>query len=661
MIDLRTPEKKFRPELEGIRAVAALLVAIYHIWLGSVSGGVDVFFIVSGYLITTSLVSRMEREGRIHLGDYLLGLGKRLFPIAFIVLLFTTVFSILILPKARWVETIPEIFASAFYFQNWQLANTAVDYLGQNNAASPFQHFWALSIQGQFYVTWPLVIGVVYLIAKKILKMPVRKTLLTVLSFIFIVSISYSVYITAENQPWAYFDTFARAWEFSLGGMLALLIPYLKFHKSVSFVMGWLGLAIIALTGVLLPVSTVFPGYAALLPTGGVMLVIIAAEAGSRFGVEKLLGSKPFLYFGSISYGFYLWHWPLLIFYYSYFGKTAVSNLAGILILVSAFVLSIVSIKLLESPVRKMNVKTSKGKLSLILVAFILPVMLVGGSWKVYVDQSQSRLDDYTLSDHPGARAISENVTPNPDIEPIPSAIEAKHHLPTLYESGKCSSSGTSSVATTCSFGELENPEYTIALVGGSHSGHWFPALEEMSEELNLQIDVYIKDACRFSTDDFDGLLTEACMDWNDNIMDSLIENPPDLVFTTANINNQDIIPEGYLSKWAELQGITKVFAVRDNPRMNTDIPLCVEENGADECSEARENVLSALPPWENTENIPNNVYFADMSEYFCDDETCPPVIGNVLVYRDRHHISTVYAETMAPALKEHIVKALGK
>jgi len=659
LIDLRTQEKKFRPELEGIRAVAALLVAVYHIWLGSVSGGVDVFFIVSGYLITTSLLSRMDRQGRINFSEYLLGLGKRLFPIAFIVILFTTVFSILILPKSRWVETIPEVFSSAFYFQNWHLANNAVDYLGQNNVASPFQHFWALSIQGQFYITWPLVISVIYFIAKKILKTPVRKTLLSVLSFIFIVSISYSVHITNDNQPWAYFDTFARAWEFSLGGILALLIPYLRFHKFVSFVIGWLGLAIIAFTGILLPVSNVFPGYAALLPTSGVMLVIIAAETGSHFGVERILGSRPFLYFGSISYGFYLWHWPILIFYYAYFGKESVSNLAGIIILLSTFVLSILSIKLLETPVRKINVKQSKIKMSGILVAFILPVVIVGVSWMVYVDQSQARLDEYSLVDHPGARSISNNITPSSKIKPIPSAIEAKGHLPSFYGKENCSSSGTSSKVTTCSLGELENPDYTIALVGGSHSGHWFPALEKMSENLNLQIDVYIKDACRFSNDDFDGLLTESCMEWNDNLMEPLMSNPPDLVFTTANINIEDTIPEGYLSKWKELQGITKVFAVRDNPRMNVDIPLCVEENGADQCSSPREDALSAIPPWENTENISDNVYFADMSEYFCDDETCHSVIGNVLVYRDRHHISTIYSETMAPALEEQIVKAL--
>ena len=686
MVDLRASERKFRPEIEGVRAVAALLVAIYHIWLGSVSGGVDVFFIVSGYLITTSLLSKMEREGRINLFDYLLGLARRLFPIAFTVLLFTTLFSILILPETVWKQTIPEIFSSAFYFQNWQLANTAVDYLAQDNGASPFQHFWALSIQGQFYVTWPLIIISAYFIARKALKLPVRKTLLAVLSIIFTVSLGYSIYITSGNQPWAYFDTFARVWEFSLGGILALLIPYLTFKKSVSFVIGWFGLAVICFTGILLPVSNVFPGYAALLPTGGVMLVILAAENGSRFGVEKLLGSKPFLYLGNISYGFYLWHWPILIFYYAYLGTDTVSYLGGLAILLSAFGLSIVSVKYLESPVRKISVTKSKTKLAGILVALMLPVLFVGTSWEVYVDKLQECLneeftagdylgenaisgdinqnsdiepnEEYILEDYPGARSISHNIKPNSDIEPIPTSVNAKNDYPLFYGDKDCYSNSKEAGVTKCSYGETDNPDYTIALVGGSHSGHWLPALEIVSEKQNLQIDLYNKDACRFSSDNFKGRLSKSCMDWNDAVMEPLLSDPPDLVITTANVSSGDTIPAGYLSKWRELEGITKVFAIRDNPRMIEDPPSCVEKN-PDQCSRPRGDALPAIPPWENTENIPDNVIFVDMSDYFCDEETCSPVIGNVLVYRDTHHITASYSKTMAPALEEHIVKAL--
>jgi peptidoglycan/LPS O-acetylase OafA/YrhL len=657
MNDLKASEKRYRLEIEGIRAIAAILVAVYHIWLGTVSGGVDVFFIVSGYLITTSLLSKVEKKGRINLFEYLLGLAKRLFPIAFTVLLSTTILSIVIMPQVKWLQVISEIFPSSFYFQNWQLANNAVDYLAQNNEASPFQHYWALSIQGQFYITWPIIILLSYFIAKKVLKKPIRVTLLTLLSVIFISSISYSVYITATNQPWAYFDTFARVWEFSLGGILALLIPYLKFNKSICIFIGWMGLAVICLTGILLPVSNVFPGYAALLPTTGVILVIIASENSSRFGVEKLLGSKPFLFFGSISYGFYLWHWPLLIFYMVYLDTDSVSIQGGLAILLTTFILAFLSVKILETPVRKMNIKQSKVKLIAILATFILPVVFIQSSWESYVVHTQSSLNiELEMEDYPGARAIINNIVPNPDKKPL---INVKSHLPVFYDFPDCYSNYNDPKVKLCSYGEIHNPDYTIALVGGSHSGHWFPALEEIANELKLKIDVYNKDACRFSDDNFDGTLVESCMEWNETLINLLVSNPPNLVFTTANVNKGDTIPIGYINQWKKLEGITKVFAVRDNPRMLVDPPFCVEKRELELCTVLRKDALSEKTPWENTEGIPGNVTFADLSEYFCDDLTCFPVIGNVLVYRDTHHISTLYSKSLAPVLQEYIVATL--
>ncbi|MBU9674060.1 acyltransferase [Planococcus sp. CP5-4] len=658
MADLRVPEKRFRPELEGIRAVAALLVAVYHIWIGSVSGGVDVFFIVSGYLITTSLLSRMVREGRINYLENLLGLAKRLFPLAFTVLAVSAALSIALLPLSSWRQTIAELFASMFYFQNWQLANSAVDYLAQNNTASPFQHFWALSIQGQFYVTWPIVITLVYLLATKILKTPVRKTLLAVLSVIFLASLSYSVYITAVNQPWAYFDTFARAWEFSLGGMLALLLPYLKFPNFVHLIIGWAGLAIIAFTGMVLPVSTVFPGFAALLPTGGVILVIIASENGQALGVQKLLGSKPFQYFGSISYGFYLWHWPLLVFYYAYFNTETVTTLGGIGILAVTVVLSIMTIRLVEKPVREMPVKHSKKRLSKVLVALMAPAILVGLSWGVFVQANSG--GTATIKDNPGAQAVSENIQPSEEAELQPDFLSAKEDLPTFYEDINCYSTDTMGAnVKECSFGVTEDPEHVLALVGGSHSGHWFPALEAIAEDLNMRIDVYNKNACRFSSDDFDGELDQLCMEWNENLEKKLIEDPPDLIFTTANIDSEDAVPSGYIEKWKQFEDVAEIFAVRDNPRMENDPTFCLDSANLKDCSVQRDKALADEVPWENTEGIPDNVTFADMSEYFCTDDACPPVVGNVLVYRDKHHLTTLYSQTMGPALKEYLEPAL--
>ncbi|ENH98077.1 acyltransferase 3 [Gracilibacillus halophilus YIM-C55.5] len=661
MNDLRIPDKRFRPEIEGIRALAALLVAIYHIWINSVSGGVDVFFIVSGYLITTSLVSKITRDGTIRFFDYLFGLFRRLLPLALIVIFFTTVMSIYLLPKSRWGETIPEIFASIFYYQNWQLANNAIDYLAQNNSASPLQHFWALSLQGQFYITWPLLILIVFFVSKRLLKTPIRKTLLVSLSFVFIISLGYSMYITSNNQSWAYFDSFARVWEFSLGGILALVIPYLKFNRMVHLIIGWMGVAVISLTGVMIPVSNTFPGFAALIPTTAVILVLVSAENNHKFSVHHLLGTRPFLFFGSISYAFYLWHWPILIFYYTHFNVDSVPFVDGLYIILIAFVLSFISSRIIESPIRKVSVQTAKLRLTTILLLFLIPVIAMSTAWNMYFTQSTTASTTEDSIKTVSTRLAKNSDTTSSNNELIPSLLKAPEDLSKVYDRSECYTKMTETEVKTCSVGETENPSYTIALIGGSHSGHWYTPLMEIAKNLNLQIDLYIKDACRFSTKDFDGVLSESCMTWNQNVVEPLIESNPDLVFTTASVSKGETIPQGYLEMWEKLEGNTHVFAVRDNPYMPEDIPQCIEEKGIEECSTDRDKVLADTKPWENTEDVPNNVTFADLSDYYCDDDTCYPVLNNIIVYRDSHHFSATFAKTLAPPLQEHIEITLDK
>ena len=189
------------------------------------------------------------------------------------------------------------------------------------------------------------------------MKTPVRKTFLMALFIVFICSISYSIYQTEVNQPWAYFDTFARMWEFSIGGMLALVLPYLLMNKWVNTALGWLGLSIICLTGFLLPVSTGFPGYLALVPISGALLVLIASENSTKFGVDRLLSVKPLTFLGGLTYGIYLWHWPLLIFYKATADVETVPILVGSVIVIAAVLLSLFSTKLLEAPILKLDKK----------------------------------------------------------------------------------------------------------------------------------------------------------------------------------------------------------------------------------------------------------------------------------------------------------------
>nr|WP_040758422.1 acyltransferase family protein [Sporosarcina newyorkensis] len=660
MTDLKLPEKRYRPEIEGVRTIATLLIAVYHIWLGRVSGGIDVFFIISGYLMTLSLLSRIERTGSVKFFDFILGLARRLFPQALSVLIVTGILSLVFLPKIEWGEIISHMTASAFYYENWRLAFDSVDYLAQDNSAIPFQHYWSLGVQGQFYIIWPILITLVFFIAKVVLKTPVRKTFLAALLIVFTCSLAYSIYQTHINQPWAYFDTFTRMWEFSIGGIFALISPYLIFNKWFNTALGWVGLAIICLTGILLPVSSVFPGYLALVPISGVLFILIAAENSTMFGVDRLLGVRPLTYLGGLTYGIYLWHWPLLIFYHAYMKTTTVPILDGIIILLITLVLSVVSTKRFEKPVLKLGRGQKKVKLLAVLSIMLVIAASMMLSISTYIQKTQAVMLNLTQNDkdYPGAKSILYAIKPPKGLDPIPSPLAIKTDLPSFYEDKACLGQDRTEVRK-CSYGVLDHPNHVLALVGGSHSGHWFPALELLAEELNFRIDLYNHDGCRFTDEDPEDHLTKACLEWNENLIEQLKEDPPDLVFTTATLNKRDKVPAGYINQWKALEGITKIFAVRDNPRMKQKIPACLE-NAKDplDCAIDRSNGVSDVLPWENTEGIPSNVVFADLTEFFCDDKMCYPVIGNIIVYRDNNHITAEYSKSLAPALKEPLERA---
>lgn len=656
MKDLKVPEKRFRPEIEGVRTVATLLIVMYHIWFDRVSGGIDVFFIVSGFLITTSLLNQIELNGYISFKRHIVGIAKRLVPLASLVIIVVGIAAIFILFQSQWIQTAKHLFASLLFYENWRLAFDAVDYLERDSNVSPFQHFWSLSIQGQFYVIWPFVIMLAAVLAKKLLKTPLRKTLLSMMSVIFVLSLSYSVYKTADNQPWAYFDSFARAWEFSIGGMFALLLPYLRLPKAISFIIGWLGLAIICLTGILLSVSTVFPGYAALLPISGVLFILISSENASVFGVTRILSIKPLTFMGGLTYGIYLWHWPLLVLFKYYFDISDVSFVQGLLLIIITIILSYVSYKTIEVPIRSISVKASVKKGTSVVIASIVTALVFATLFSNYVKSNVDIDIAYGAVNYPGASVLHDDVKYNKQAPLFPSLADVKYDTASFYKEEGCFT--MTEKVTKCSFGVINNPDYVIALVGGSHSGHWYPALEAVMDELNIQVDVYNHDGCRFSADDFDGVLNEDCMKWNGNLIDLLKGNPPDLVFTTANVSPYYVIPSGYLNQFKALDGVTNVFAVRDTPRPDFEVPACLERHAddIDDCSFYETRNIRFDQPLKVPSDIPDNVFLADFNNYICGPEKCDPVVGNLIVYRDKHHLTAQYSKTLAPYLKKELL-----
>ncbi len=659
-----TPTKKrFRTEIEGLRAVAALLVAIYHIWLGNVSGGVDVFFVVSGFLITTSLLGRVQREGKIDIIDFILGLTKRLFPAAFFVLLVVTVASMLWLPQVQWAQTPQEIFASAFYYQNWQLAFNSVDYLAQNNEASPVQHFWAMSIQGQFYLLWPTVVFGLALIMRKLFNMKLKTTLTTVLITVFTASLTYSIFLTSTNQAFAYFHTFTRVWEFALGGIVAVLGSQIVLRKSISFIIGWIGLLAIVLCGIILQVSTVFPGYAALWPTLAAIFIILAGNNGGSFGVHRFLSLKPLTKLGNLSYALYLWHWPILVFYFIISDKETVPLLDGLIIIIASIILSYVTTNLIEKPIRSMKKESPKWKRGSVVIACMVPVVLTASLWANQISKAEAELANLVENEeYPGALEVFANNVQE-DVPVLPTPLQAQNDLPKVYED-ECHQSLADSEVIACEYGETDKPEYTVALVGGSHSAQWLPALEEFAQEEKIKIINYTKSACRFTAEEVNAGTSESCYEWNKELIQTLVSTKPDLVFTTADVGRKAEVPQGFVQQWETLnEADIPVFALRDNAWFEFDVPSCVEEKGEDslECALEREKALPSESPFSKLETVPANVSYVDLSDYLCDEDYCKPVKGNVLVYRDKHHITATYARTMAPILKKEIFAVLNK
>ncbi|GAA4893259.1 acyltransferase family protein [Streptomonospora salina] len=661
----------FRPELEGLRAVAVVLVAAYHIWLGRVSGGVDVFLLLTGFLITGSLLRTVERRGRIGFTAFWARLVKRLFPAAAAALGGILVASLLFLPSAGWREVIAGVAASALYVENWHLALNSVDYLAQNSGAGPVQHFWSLSVQGQFYAVWPVLITAVAALARAA-GQPLRRVAAAALTLVFAASLAYSVSVTASDQPWAYFDTGARLWELAMGGLLAIAVPHVRLPRLLRILLGWAGLAALVACGLLLQVSTMFPGYIALWPTLAAAAVILAGTTGSRAGADRLLNLRPMHYIGKHAYALYLWHWPVLVCYLEVTDRTQPSIIGGCLVLALSMALAAATRRITEDGVDALTrTRTGSGWSLAVGAAFIAPVLVAAGLWSGHIAHEQRERElavqgpDYPGAAAPGGAAAGAAADGGVPVYPAPA--DAAEDIPVSYDQD-CNQGTRESAVLTCTYGP-ESYDRTVALVGASHAAHWLPALREIAREKSWRIVNITKGSCLFTGAEQlrGGEVYHSCADWNAGVMAELAELDPDAVFTTATRTNLDArsgevgetVFDGYVRRWRALEEMgIGVVAVRDTPRLDFEAPDCLSENPRAECVGSASPSMADTSPLAELEGVPGNVAFLDLTDKLCRGGRCPAVIGNVLVYWDRGHITASYMRTLAPILRDRIEAA---
>ncbi|MDS1270591.1 acyltransferase family protein [Lipingzhangella sp. LS1_29] len=662
----------YRPEIEGLRALAVTLVAVFHVWFGTVSGGVDVFLLLTGFLITGSLVRMAERSSGLSVrsvATFWVRLAKRLVPVAAVVLGAVLLLTYLVLPRSRWSDVIAEVIAAGTYQVNWHLAQESVDYMARGETVSPVQHFWSLSVQGQFYLLWPVLVGLVALVAHR-RGWSLRRAVLGILAVVTAASFTYSVWRTGTEPQLAYFDTGARLWELGLGGLLALLLPHVRLPVWMRVPMGWLGVTALVLCGVVVGGTVPFPGYIALWPVGAGILVILAGVTGSRFGVDRVLTLRPVIWFGSLAYPLFLWHWPVLVFYLDVTERVRPSLVGGGYVLATSFVLALVTRWVIEGGVTRITVARPSPRVVLAAcAAFLLPVLVAGSLWNSHLEEQHRMRAELSSDPHsyPGAGILVDERTVEelPELPPYPDTGNAARV--TWADLDGCIVGSGDDDFVTCEFGAAaEEAQYSIALVGHSHARHWFRAVEGMAERNGWHLTVMTKNACDFSVAPLtrDGDPYPGCSDWNEQAMDELAERDPDVVFTTGTRTAfgeaQEEIPAGVLERWDELASMgIDVVAIRDTPRPDEDVPECVDRNGAAACVWDLDELQPEVSPLDEAE-LPPNVATMDLTEYVCPDGQCPAVIGNQLVYYDGDHFTYSFSASLSQVMEPYWLEVTG-
>ncbi|GAA4803133.1 acyltransferase family protein [Actinomycetospora chlora] len=654
----RAPRPGFRPEVEGLRALASLLVVVYHVWVGRVSGGVDVFFVLSGFLAAGQL-TRAAEHGTL---DVVARWGRtlrRLLPATAVVLLGTMVASLVWLPPSRWPQTLREVAASTVFAENWRLAADAVDYYAARDAASVVQHFWSLSIQGQFALLFPVAVLAAVALGRRAGSSP-RTAVLVLVAVVTATSFVYGVVLTASDQQLAYFHSGTRLWELTAGALLALAVDRLRPALGLRVVLGWLGVAGLVVCGLVLDVEGGFPGYLALWPVLCAAAVLVAGTSGHPAAADQLLAAPAAQYLGRISFPLYLWHWPVLLLALQATHREEPGPLLGAAIILTSLVLAAATEALVERPLGRLAARRpGRAHGYRVAVAALVPVLVVALGWQALTTvlaTPQGRLGD---PDHPGA-AIRQpgfayrGATP---AELLPPAVASYDDWVYYKDAGSGCTWEPYPVLEQCTYVDAPDPAApAIVLIGDSHMQQFLPAVAPVARERGWRVLTLIRGNCPFST----GSETTGepeCAATNQAAIEHVRATRPALVIADASRNVRrgltETTPPGFVAAWQAVGAAgVPVLAVRDNPRFDAAPASCIDTwgRGAAKCLVPRDDLYAptlAVPPG----GLPANTSVLDLSDSICDDRWCPPEMGNVLVYLDDNHLTATFSASLAPVV----------
>ncbi|WP_416382078.1 acyltransferase family protein [Nocardia cyriacigeorgica] len=674
----------YRRDLDGLRGVAIALVVVFHIWFGRVSGGVDVFLVLSGFFFTGLLLRRVESTGTVGIGYTFRRTARRLLPALIVVLAAVAAGTVLIRPFTQWSDIARQILASLLYLQNWQLAVSWSDYLAADPSVSPLQHLWSMAIQGQYYVAAVLVVAVIAWLSPVSNRwVALRRNVGVVLVSLGALSFVYAAVGVATRQGWNYYDSFARVWELLAGAGLALLAGVVVPSRLARSVLAIAGIAAILACGWLIDGADRFPGPAALLPVSATIALILAGNniaADERPWVSKVLASRPLVLLGDLSYGLYLWHWPLLIFYLAEEGEADAGLRGGALVLAVSLLLAYVTYRFVEQPLRLRAghrapadppAVRSRRFTGALVAATAVVVFATTAGWQLYLTANPPRpVGALNPLDYPGAEALASGVEV-PARRMRPTVFEAPAELPPPTVDG-CIADWDTRDVVTCTYGAAD-AERTLAVVGSSHAEHWVPALQVIAEQERFRILVHLKMGCPLTLSDdlsYKGEPNPDCRDWSREVIDLLGEERPDWVFTVGTRpvdRGGDETPPEYLDVWTALsdRGLN-VVALRDTPWLRRDgvryraIDCLARRGTPTSCGMHRSDALGPNNPAAEPAAAFPNVFPIDLNDAVCGPDICSVVEGNILIYHDEHHLTASYSRSLAAELKRQLGPVLG-
>ncbi|UJP41129.1 acyltransferase family protein [Cellulomonas palmilytica] len=666
---LRGSASEIRPEIQALRAVAVLLVLAYHVAPARLPGGyigVDVFFVISGFLITAHIVKPLRR-GTFTFRGFYARRAVRLLPASLLVLAFTLAVTLAVVPQSRWPQFGQQIAASALYVENWVLAGNATDYSAPAANVSPVQHFWSLSAEEQFYLVWPALLLLGLLVSRRTRSW--RLAFATVLVPLALVSLAWSVYRTAQEPSAAYFVTTTRAWEFAAGGLTWLVADRLGLlPRDRRALASWAGLAVIGACALLFSARTPFPGWVAGIPVVAAAAVLAAGLPETRWGPARIMRWRPVQVVGDMSYSLYLWHWPLIVLL-PYVVSQASGARGRVAAVALAFPLAYLTRRYVEVPLME-RYRPGSGSahvrpgvigvaVACAMALVAVPALAADRTVEHRREQAWAELDARVAAagDCFGAAALDADCAPGGDVVPDPVIADLDDFG--ILNRG-CQVRSTTTEARTCTFGDPSGAT-SVALVGDSHAAQWAPALDLVGEERGWKVTTYLRSGCPVTQTRPAGRGTsnEACGVWERNVLRALAEGDFDVVVTSAlagTVYTEDPSGvQGFTDAWAPLlEAGSQVVAIRDNPDPThagiPSTPVCVEERGPLGCGTDPGRSLRADPLVEAVSQTPG-ADLVDLTDRFCVEDTCPAVIGDVLVYHQAQHVTTTYMRSLAPSL----------